>query len=246
MQQQRTGNNRARRCLFGSCDTVELREETEKALREIRAEKSQKWNFDFERFTPLPGPYQWKLIDSTATRYVAQKVDDDGSTVTCNQLTPFKNISDANGIPHNKERTNQILDECCMIDTNGNDKNNYDNFRNNSIPKPSTSNTGRHQTIISEQSEIKLDNYSSNGSSCHGLPPKKGVYYRRSERNKPGYKSKMVFTSVMTDYMGKRKRRYNHDRLWKSEECLSDVKRFKLPDRREESQQLLMSRHMSL
>lgn len=198
--QHRASGNRTRRCLFGSCDTIELREETEKALQDIRKEKSQKWNFDFENFTPLPGPYHWKLVESPSTSYAGQRCSDSDNVGSCNQLTPSKESCNANTSCINQEKSNLFPHNSSLLN-NENDNvivstSESDDFRSSAVVK--TNNTGLHQTYLSEESEIKLERYLSNESTCHRLPKKKGTYHLRNDRNKQNYKSTMLVTSVIT------------------------------------------------
>lgn len=61
----RTAASRARRCLFGRpSDAEQVANKSDWLCHERRVdkEKSNKWNFDFERTRPLPGRWQWELI----------------------------------------------------------------------------------------------------------------------------------------------------------------------------------------
>ena len=201
--QQRAGSNCTRRCLFGPCDTVELREETEKALRDIRKEKSQKWNFDFKNFTPLPGQYDWQLVESPSTSYTQQTYSQHDNVASCNQLTPSKKSCNANTscidqeknnpFPHNNNLPLQSNDSV-VVNTSDDD-----DLRTNSQVKANNTNSiSLHQTNLSEESQIKRERYLSNESTCCRLPNNKGTYHLRSDRTKPSYKSTMLVTSVIT------------------------------------------------
>uniref|UniRef100_H2L6D0 Cyclin-dependent kinase inhibitor 1C n=1 Tax=Oryzias latipes TaxID=8090 RepID=H2L6D0_ORYLA len=54
------------RSLFGPVDHEQLRQDLQQELREMTERDSQRWNFDFQAGTPLPGGFQWE--DTPADR----------------------------------------------------------------------------------------------------------------------------------------------------------------------------------
>lgn len=54
------------RSLFGPVDHEQLRRDLQQELREMTERDSQRWNFDFQAGTPLPGGFQWE--DTPADR----------------------------------------------------------------------------------------------------------------------------------------------------------------------------------
>lgn len=56
-----------RRCLFGRSDSHENRRFAREELRKISIADQSRWNFDFVLDAPLPGRYDWQLVDSPST-----------------------------------------------------------------------------------------------------------------------------------------------------------------------------------
>lgn len=51
-----------RRCLFGPVDHTEVRADLRREMKTIAEDGIRRWNFDFERETPLKGKYLWQKL----------------------------------------------------------------------------------------------------------------------------------------------------------------------------------------
>lgn len=51
-----------RRCLFGPVDHSEIRTDLQREMKTMVEDGIRRWNFDFERETPLKGTYLWQKL----------------------------------------------------------------------------------------------------------------------------------------------------------------------------------------
>ncbi|XP_054476690.1 cyclin-dependent kinase inhibitor 1C [Anoplopoma fimbria] len=74
------------RNLFGPVDHDDLNREMKDKMREISDRDQQRWNFNFEKNTPLVGDYEWEevSVDTTPVFY-QDSVQDDRSRVPVTQ-----------------------------------------------------------------------------------------------------------------------------------------------------------------
>ncbi|XP_030650052.1 cyclin dependent kinase inhibitor 1Ca [Chanos chanos] len=88
----RTG---ACRNLFGPVDHDELKCELKSKLREISERDQTRWNFNFDKDSPLPGEYEWQEVSSSSTPVFYQDSIQNGRTriVLPIPVTPHKNNS---------------------------------------------------------------------------------------------------------------------------------------------------------
>lgn len=61
-----SNKSKVRRCLFGPPDHERIRRDLDKALEENNAEMQSKWNFDFQKDSPLEGKFQWEVVEDNS------------------------------------------------------------------------------------------------------------------------------------------------------------------------------------
>lgn len=58
-----------RRCLFGPVDHEVVRNDLRREMKSQTDSSSRKWNFDFEKNTPLEGRFLWSKMNTTPEQY---------------------------------------------------------------------------------------------------------------------------------------------------------------------------------
>ena len=58
---------KVRRCLFGKPNPTDTKKFLQDQINRIHERNKSKWNFDFEKDTPLPGRYTWHIIQEKNT-----------------------------------------------------------------------------------------------------------------------------------------------------------------------------------
>ena len=61
-----SNKSKVRRCLFGPPDHERIRRGLDKALEENNTEMQSKWNFDFQKDSPLEGKFQWEVVEDNS------------------------------------------------------------------------------------------------------------------------------------------------------------------------------------
>lgn len=67
-----------RRCLFGPVDHETVRNDLRREMKSQSESSARKWNFDFEKNTPLEGRFLWSRMNTTPEKYSESK------TTVCN------------------------------------------------------------------------------------------------------------------------------------------------------------------
>ncbi|KAM8877042.1 cyclin dependent kinase inhibitor 1Ca [Synchiropus picturatus] len=94
-----------RRSLFGPVDHDKLRQDLKQRLKEISEQDNQRWNFDFQTETPLPGRFQWVEIqgDSAADFHQQSSQTDEAAEteilISCEETTNQENCSSISNTP---------------------------------------------------------------------------------------------------------------------------------------------------
>lgn len=65
---------RVKRCLFGRPNPTDTKKFLQEQIHRIHETNKSKWNFDFEQDKPLPGRFDWHIIDGNKPRQLVREV----------------------------------------------------------------------------------------------------------------------------------------------------------------------------
>lgn len=103
------------RNLFGPVDHDELSRDMKAKLREISEHSQQRWNFDFDRHTPLDGDYQWEEVEvERSPAFYRESAPADRS-----RSAPLRQPSSADSVPAESPERADVLERLALPDGSG-------------------------------------------------------------------------------------------------------------------------------